>query len=1013
LALAAVFLLALASNSVAQARLTGADLEGTVRDESGAVLPGATVTAANVATNLMRTVTTDSHGHFVVPALPPGQYRVTAELSGFAKAAREGIELRLGQSIDVDFSLKIAGAQEEITVAAEASIVDVHDTSVSEVVGQQQIDNLPINGRNFISFSVITPGVTVDLTPQQGASATSGLSFAGQRARSNNIMVDGLDNNDPVVGAVRAVFSQEAIREFQVLTNSYSAEFGKASGGVVNIVTKSGTNEFHGNGFFYFRDKSLNAKDHFEEFDVFGNPIDREKAPFSQYQYGATLGGPLKKDKTFFFLSVERLDVGASNLVTISSANAAILNSVGFPVVVGANPYDVEQTQLLAKIDHQWNPDSSLVFRANYSDTLNQNIEPFGGLVAKSRGAEQDRTDYSFSLSQTDILSAKWVNEARVQYARQDQKINALDPNCGGPVDLSTAYRSTCLGDDQGGPTLEVAGVASVGRQRFTPQPRKNDRIQFTETVSYFGGNHQVKAGIDFNWIDFKEQALPLHFGGRYIFGPLPAIPALGIPVPLSAIAAVAAGVPQAYVQGYGESGTDYPYKDLSFFLQDEWRVSRKLTIKPGIRYQKQFWPDVPYDVSTINGARYLYDFPQDNDNIAPRISFAFDPKGDGKTSIHAAYGIFFDNHITGISGITNGIDGSADGVRTLVAAITTSPATVITAWRAPGHRLTEAQALALLGGSYPSLEISIDPGLETPYAHQAAVGFDRAIGQDFAVSANFLYVRGKHQLGTIDYNPVVPTLGPGRRPNDLNGRAGTSASVLQYTSYGETWYRGVTLALNKRFSHGYQFLVSYTYSKAEDNSTDFQSAFIPQSNGTGRNPADVTGLPTGFNPNLEKGPATWDQTHRFVFSGLYQFPWEIQVSTIVTAASGRPFTPLAGVDLNGDGNGGAAPPDRARRVPTDIGSSVGRNSENLPTQLAVDLRLSKRFRIGKSGAVEPIFEVFNLFNRTNYSEVNNIFGTGAFPDNPARDAAGRVTYGTFTQATSPRQMQLALKISF
>jgi len=1002
-ALAVVFLLALAPNGLAQARLTGADLEGTVRDESGAVLPGATVTAANVATNLTRIATTDGHGRFVVPALPPGRYRVTVELGGFAKATREGTELLLGQSIDVDFSLKLAGTQEEITVAAEAPIVDVHDTSVSEVVGQQQIDNLPINGRNFISFSVITPGATVDLTPQQGASATSGLSFAGQRARSNNIMVDGLDNNDAVVGAVRAVFSQEAIREFQVLTNSYSAEFGKASGGVVNIVTKSGTNEFHGNGFFYLRDKSLNAKDHFEEFDVFGSGIDREKAPYGQYQYGATLGGPLKKDKTFFFLSVERLDVEASNLVTIAPAAATTLNAVGFPVVLGANPYDVKQTQLLAKIDHQWNPDSSLVFRANYSDTLNQNIEPFGGIVARSRGAEQDRTDYSFSLAQTDIFSRKWVNEARVQYARQDQKINSLDPNCGGP----------CLSNDQGGPTLEVAGVASVGRQRFTPQPRKNDRIQVTDTVSYFGGNHQVKAGFDFNWIDNKDQALPLHFGGRYIFGPLPAIPALGLPVAISAIQAVALGIPQAYVQGYGQDATTYGYKDLSFFLQDEWRVSRKLTIKPGLRYQKQFWSSVSYDVSTVNGARYQYAFPQDNDNLAPRISFAFDPKGDGRTSIHAAYGIFFDNHITGIVGITDGIDGSADGVRTLVAAITTSPATVISAWRAPGHRLTEAQALALLGGAYPSLEISIDPALETPYAHQAAVGFDRAIGRDFAVSANFLYVRGKNQLGTIDYNPVVPSLGPGRRPNDLNGRAGTSASVLQYTSFGETWYRGGTVAINKRFNHGYQFLVSYTLSKAEDNSTDFQSAFIPQSNGTGRNPADATGLPVGFNPELEKGPATWDQRHRFVFSGLYQFPADIQLSTIITAASGRPFTPLAGVDLNGDGNGGAAPPDRARRVPTDLGSSVGRNSEKLPTQFAVDLRLSKRFKFGKSGAVEPIFEVFNLFNRTNYSEVNNIFGTGAFPDNPARDAQGRVTYGTFTQALPPRQIQLALKLSF
>src|SRR5438552_5356374 len=314
-----LFLLLLVPHGLwAQARLTGADIDGTVRDESGGVMPGATITVTNLDTNLVRSTVTTAQGRFVVPALPPGPYKLTVELPGFARAAREDLVLQLGQSVTLGFRLSLAKAAETITVQAPAPLVDVHDASVSQVVGGQQIESLPINGRNFISFAVITPGVTQDNTPQQGASATSGLSFAGQRARSNNIMVDGLDNNDPAVGAVRALFSQEAIREFQVLTNSYSAEFGKASGGVVNIVTKSGTNEFHGNVFGYFRDKSLNAKDHFEQVDVFGDPIQREKSPFRQYQYGATLGGPVKKEKTFFFSSFERLDQQASNLVTIS-----------------------------------------------------------------------------------------------------------------------------------------------------------------------------------------------------------------------------------------------------------------------------------------------------------------------------------------------------------------------------------------------------------------------------------------------------------------------------------------------------------------------------------------------------------------------------------------------------------------------------------------------------------------------------------------------------------------------
>ncbi len=987
--------LALPALARAQSRLTGADLVGRVTDESHAVIPGAAVTVTNRDTNLVRTVNTDAQGEFKVPALPPGTYKVTVAVQGFANHSRDGVTLQLGQTVDLEIALKIAGAQEELTIVSEAPTIDVTDTSVSSVVGQQQIENLPINGRSFISFSIITPGVTTDRTPQQGASLTSGLSFTGQRARSNNIMVDGLDNNDVVVGAVRATFSQEAIREFQVVTDSYSAEFGKATGGVVNIVTKSGTNELHGNAFWYFRDEGLNAKDYFEKNDVFGNSIDRDKAPFSANQYGATLGGPIRKDKTFFVLSFERQDVGASAFVNIAPATAALLTQKGFPVETGAVPYDFKIWELLGKIDHQWNPNSSLVFRASYSDTHNEYIEPFGGIVAKSRGAVQLRKDWSLSLGQTNVLSTRWVNEARVQVARQDQKINSLDPRCNGECDTET----------EGGPTLEVTGVASVGRQRFTPQPRKNTRLQLMDTVSLFAGKHSAKAGIDFNWVDTPEgdTSLPLHFGGRYIFASLPAVPPLGIPAPISALQALALDLPAAYVQGYGNSFGGYGYKDLSIFLQDEWRVNRKFTLKGGLRYQKQFWDELEFDVSDLRGARFNYSFPQDGNNIAPRVSFAFDPKGEGRTSIHAAYGIYFDNNIAALFGVTEGISGEADGVRTLVLRFPSS----IAPYRTPARRIPEPTT------PYPSLEISIDPALKTPWAQQVAAGFDQALGQDFAFAANFIWVRGKDQVGTIDYNPVVPALGAGRRPNDVNGVPGTSASVLQYSSFGETWYRGLTLSLSKRLSHNYQFLLSYTLSKAEDNSTDFQSAFIPQQNGLGRNPADRTGLPTGFNPELEKGPATHDQRHRFVLSGLYRLPANFQISTIVTAASGRPYNPLAGADLNGDGDGGAFPSDRARRDPTSEASSVGRNSETMDKQIIVDLRLSKRIKLGSRLSVDLIAEAFNLFNRANFSEINSIFGRGAFPGAPQTDAQGRVTYGLYEQALPPRQVQLAAKISF
>jgi carboxypeptidase family protein len=999
-------LLASAVPVFAQARATGADLTGVITDASGGVLPGATITVTNRATNVTRTVTTDASGRYVVPALPPGTYHITVTLDQFATATRDNVVLALGQAVPIDFTLALGSAREEVTVSAAPPLVQPNRTEVSTVVNQHFIETLPINGRDFISFSVITPGVANDRTPQQGASATSGLTFTGQRARSNNIMVDGLDNNDPVVGAVRAVFSQEAIREFQVLTDSYSAEFGKASGGIVNIVTKSGTNDVSGNTFFYLRDQSLNAKNYFDKFDVFGNPVNLDKAPYNQKQWGGTLGGPLRKNHSFFFLSFERNDVKDSRLVTIDPAAAALLNALGFPVETGNVPLNVKNSEFLGKVDHQWSANHSLIARGNFAHIEREGIDDFGGIVARSRGTVQDRTDWAVAASQTDVYSNRWLNEFRSQFAHEDQLIESLDPNCGGP----------CVAENQGGPTLEVTGVASVGRQRFTPQPRLNRRIQLLDTISYISGAHSFKAGGEYNHIASPggHNGLPLHFGGRYIFS---AIPALGI---ATALTAVRLGIPAAYVQGYGTSDLDMTTQDMSLFAQDEWRNGR-LTLKPGVRYQRQFWSDFTYSVSDVGGTTFSYPMPQDRNNVAPRIAAAYDLTGDGRTSLHGSYGMFYENTYSTVASVTQIVTGDAAGVRTLV--LPAPRASV--AWNAPGRKLTEDQAKALLGGAYPSTEISLDPNLKTGYAHQASVGIERSLGADLALSVNGVYVRGFNQPGTIDYNPVLPsTLGANRRPDDLpcaanplaacvnGGIAGTSASILQYTSFAQTWYKGMTVSLAKRPTARYQFLLSYTLSKAEDTSTDFQSNFIVQNNGLGRNPNDKLGLPLGFDPNSERGPATQDQRHRFVFSGVYLLPADVQFSGIITAASGRPFTPLAGADLNGDGNGGAFPSDRARVNPAAESTSVGRNSETTAAQINVDVRVSRKFALGGKASLEAILDAFNLFNRDNFFEDTNqgsfaIFGTGAYPANPLP------TYGRYTQTLPPRQIQVAAKINF
>ena len=985
--------------AAAQTRATGGDLGGIVRDPLAAVLPGATVTVTNLEVGLTRRVVTDASGRFLVPALPPGLYRLQVEFPGFAPHVAEGMRVALGGLLDLDVRMELAGTRENVTVRGDAPFGGIWNTTVSGLLSRTQIEDLPVDRRSFIGFTLLTPGVTTDRIPlqTQGATPTSGLTFAGQRPRSNNVTVDGLDNNDITVGAVRATFSQDAVREYQVLASGYSAEFGKASGGLVNIVTRSGTNAFENQAFVFFRNGALSAKNYFEQFDPAGNPIDRPKAPFSQLQAGATSGGPIRRNRTFYFGSFERLRVDASNFVTIDDRSgvthpltgqplgtpAGLLRSNGFPLETGDVPYAVRFDTLFAKIDHELTPSHRLTGRFNWASALDENVETFGGITARSRAGALDSRDYSAAANLTSILSSNALNELRMQVSNRDQVVIALDPTCNGECDE----------EDEGGPTVEIPGVASVGRQRVAPQPRESTRVQVLDTFSRTKGKHQFKAGFDFNYIDTPRQRLPLHFGGRYIFAPLPAIPGL-LPSPISAMQAFALGLPAAYVQGFGNPSGPQSYKDLALFALDEWRLHDTLTLKAGLRYQRQLWSDVRYDVI---GYSVPYGVPADTNDLAPRLAVAWTPRGSDRSSVHGSWGTFYDLQITSVAVIPDIIDGR-EGVRTLVLRLPRS----IPAWNAPGRKLSEAAA-----GNFPSLQFALDPGMKTPYSHQVSAGIDHRITQAITSSANVLYVRGFNQLGTIDYNPIVPALGPGRRPEDIGDIPGTSASVLQYTSYGETWYRGLTVSLSGRFHAGHQLLASYTLAKAEDNATDFQSAFIPQDNGRGRDRNNPKGLPLAFDPDAERGASAQDQRHRLVISGLFMLPAKLRLSGIATLASGRRYTILAGADLNGDGDGGAPPSDRARRVPGDQASSLARNTGTLPGQGVVDVRLSRQLQLRSRLRIEALMEVFNLFNRTNFTEVNNIFGPGAYPSAPVS------SFGRFEQAAPPRQVQLGLRVDF
>ena len=958
----------------AQTRATTGDLRLVAVDESNLPVPGVRVSVVHEETGLERTAITAEDGRATASALAVGRHTMRAELDAFRPVTVDEILIELGTTIEVRMTLRLASRAETIDVVAPFPLLDIQRTVVSTVISDRQIADLPIDRRNYISFAVLAPGVATDRTPSQGQgpAETSGLSFAGQSARANNITVDGLDNNDDATGGVRAVFGQDAVREFQVVVHSYSAEFGKAAGGVVNIVTRSGTNRLASDVFGFFRDRALNSRGYFDNFDPAGAPVTLPKAPFKQRQFGGTLGGPLRRNRTFGFASFERLSVSDSAAVTIDRTAKDILNARGFPVETGNVPFDLRTTTALAKVDHVMTGSTTLGLRFNIADGSHGNSQPFGGIVARSRGGVLENRDYALAGSVSSVRP-RLVNELRFQIARRDQEVRSLDPSCGGP----------CAGPEQGGPAVEIVGVARVGRHNFTPQGRKTVRYQVLDTVSLERGRHVLKGGADVNLVDNRDVGLPLNFGGQFFFVPLspPATTALGLSGPVSAIQAFSLGVPAAYVQGYGNPFASNQFFDAAMFVQDEWRPRDSLTIRLGMRFQKQFW-----DENLTSG----------NSDFAPRAAVSWDPIGDGRTSIAAAYGLFFDSQFNAPVSAAR----IANGQRVRVVALQGAPA--VAAWRSPERRLP----LSLLS-TLPSLSLSVSPSFDVPYTHQYSVTVNRQVASDVAVSISGIATDGHRFVSSIDYNPLLPSLGMGRRPADVNNIAGSSASDIQYTPWGQSRYRGLLISATKRLSRGSQAMVSYTLSKAEDSISDFIFA-PPQDQGRGRDPQNRAALPIGFDPSKERGPSLQDQRQRFVATAMHELPLGLQASGIFVAGSGRPYNIIAGVDLNGDGDATVSPgPDRARTDPSDPSTSIGRNTGRLPREHRLDARLTKRFRAGSRSTVSLSLDVLNVFNVTNFTDVNRVFGTGPYPSAALR------TFGQFTQAGPPRQLQIGARLSY
>jgi hypothetical protein len=862
-----------------QAQSNAADLQGTVRDSTGAVVANATVTARNPATNFSRSATTNDEGFFRIVNVPPGDYEVTIEAANFKKAVSPKVTVTVGQAAELnDIALEPGQISETVTISdATSEIVETSKTAVSTTIDQQRINNLPINERNYLAFALTTSTVGRDNGRPIGPAPTTGLNFGGQRGRSNLVQVDGADNTDNSVNASRSTVSQEAVQEFQVVTNSFAPEFGRSAGGVVNVVTKSGTNEFHGNLFGFLRHRSFQARNAFA-------PI--EDPPFTRAQYGFTLGGPLDKGRTFFFFAFEQrrrnetgfftsnvqgnltssVTIGGQVFRNLSPQQVTYINQLlgagatalavpyaflassgGSTALTGSNPLVVfpglgaltplpagttigprfllssapvpsatsnaagqfiafrplnnlqrvfpvtERTTFNSfRLDHLITPSHQFTFRFGYNpseitgiqvESQNQSL----GQNDFSRTGIQTLKDSSAVATLTSTISSSVVNEARFNFGER---------------------RATFKSQNGDAVAFNISGTAFIGRELFSPVLRTETRYEFTDNVNVVAGSHNFKFGGDYASVRIPEAIFELNFAGLFNFGGLGACTLLsaacstpGLPPPpdFTPVQQYGLGFPANFIQGFGNPVSSIGNKPMAFFAQDSWKIRRNLTLNYGIRYDYELTEQVPTlplrdplsgiqltaaEVQAAQDAMGVQQgFPRDKNNWAPRLAVAWDPWGDGKTSIRGAFGIFYDHPLLAIafnSDIADAVQqqqgiltpGSPSQVALLNAVqvfqgtvcppggpvTPICPAGVVTPGVAAGAQYQfgrqrfNDQTFPGFGPVLP-FTLHVQKNFEYAYANQGNFTIERELTKDMTVTGSYIFVGAHHLPHPLDIN--------------------------------------------------------------------------------------------------------------------------------------------------------------------------------------------------------------------------------------------------------------------
>jgi hypothetical protein len=937
--LALAFVLCGGWRAAAQQAVTSATLSGRVEDTNGAAVGGAAVTATSLDTNQKQTVTSDEEGRYRFAYLPVGAYRIMVESKGFATYTKH-LTLTVGQALDLSVKLSVAGVAESVDVVTDVLAIEAARTQVAETIRPREVDDLPLNGRNYLDLALLVPGVSrtnvgsVQRFAETSAVPGTGLSIAGQRNLNNGFVMDGLSANDDAADLAGTFYSQEVIREFQVVTSGGIAEFGRASGGVVNIITQSGTNNWHGRIYGFLRNQRLDAR----------NPLAPVKDPLTQAQYGGSIGGPIRRDRTFLFANFEQTRRNDSNVITIAPGAVAAINnrlaSVNYRgprIETGLVPGGYDTTNFFARVDHQFNSANLFTVRYSLYDLSAFNSRTVGGLNSVSRGTSLRDRDQTIMASNVTTLSPRTINEARFQFTRS--RLQA-------PV------------NDDVGPAVNIAGIASFGTATFSPLARDIDLYELVDTVSTQRGAHSIKGGVDllYNRVNIF---FPGALQGVYTFGSSCPRMQFCPPTPQTpAFINFLNGDYSSFQQAFGTPSQFQSNPNIGLFIQDEWRPRPSLTLNLGVRYDAQF---LPRPINT------------DTNNLAPRIGIAYSPR-DHKTVLRASFGLYYDR--IPLRATSNALqrDGSKYVVVQLAPGQPGAPVFPDVLPALPSTLLTKPNVTR------------IDPDIENSYSAQVSLQVERELPHDASLSVGYIHLRGYHLI--LSRNVNVPRFPAASGVPNLGRPDPNFGNISRFESSGDSYYDGLIVAFNKRAAKWGSLRASYTLSKAIDNAGNFFFS-TPQNN---------------FDLRDDRGLSDNDQRHRFVLSGTLEAPRTdspsqfrraltgFQLSYIFTYASRLPFNILTGNDRNADTNFNDRPP------------GVGRNTGRGFDYASLDLRLSRRFRFNERLGLETIVEGFNVFNRPNFQVPNNVFGTGVAP---------LASFGLPTAADSPRQIQLGLRLSF